>query len=520
MRVSIAVVWALFLALAFGCALPKEFAYSGPDAEGYVATEVASLPSDGTFTYDVETFTDARAAGSRRVVSPLAEIAVADRSDDSNLIDLSDTTFGLEGPASESTLGGGKYAVLNGAARIALAESGTVLGAHVCMSVLGVREHQALYAGTAMTACFTGRSTDGSWTPTIRVEIAAYDGRGFYFTDRWTWIDLSGLGPVTELLVDVETPLSEQRGIEPIATALLIDNLTLSSDYHPDTDYFTVALVPGIGSYTDEPAILDSLLSYLTATRRTEELTLASFFGGLVADPNDEEQWQSVGEALVQLPAELPFGVSLAPSDYIDAERPEEGSPLYLDAVPERRLWNRAWWGDRSDDELSSWQLVDTDLGEIMFLHLAVDTPLETLEWAQEAIDDHPHTPVVVVVDRYMDGNRRYSDVEFPMLLDAVSPDDFFTTFVRANPGIFLIVCSDQDDRIQMSRHRTGSPIIELSVSSRPAGPEEPGYVKLLRFYANRHELRLAAFSPWLNEYRYDPEQAQVIPIDFENTIP
>ena len=510
--VLVASVW-------FGCASPEEYVYSGPDGEAYVATEVAALPADGSFDYSVETFAESRADG-RRLSSPTAQISVADRSDESNRIEVSDVVSGPEAPASHNTLGGGRYVVLNGAARISLSRPGTLLGLHLNLSVLGAREHRSLYAGTGMIVRFTGRSIDGRWMPTLRAEVAFYDGRDLFLTTDWTWIDLSELGPVSEMLVEIETPLADDRRLESNASALLIDNLTVSEDYRPDGDYFSLALVPGIGNYAGDREIAEAQLRFLKEARTGEHVRYAAFFGGVVSDAEDEEGWNALSDLLLGLVEEMPFGIALAPGDYARADDREEGSPLFLDAFPEDRFRDARWWGGRSEDELSSWQLIGTPLGEIVFLDLSVDTPAETLDWAQTIIDDNRHTPVVVVIDRYLTDSGRYAEPAFPESVDGLAPDQFFDQFVRANPEIFLILCSGGQRRLQLSRHRTGSPVIEMSSGFTDHGENGGGYVEILRFYPERREMRILAYSPWLNQILYGLDGMVVVPIDLENSIP
>jgi hypothetical protein len=484
-----------------GCISP-DTEYSGPGGEAFVESEVAGLTAVGPYTYEVDEFAGARQSRGAQVRSRLVNLAVADRSDRANRIDLDDVQWGRDAPAAEHMVGHGGYVVLNGLARATLSEPGVVLGAHVSMTALGTSAHLGMRAGTEFAVRFTGRSSEGELTRTVKAVLASATPRGVQITSDWMWVDLSLLGPVREVLVEVESPLALEERVDSIAWAVLLDNLTVSRDFHSDPDYYTLAVVPETGAYVGDAApILRAQIEFLRDMTSDEKIVAASFPGRLVSDAGDYEQWEEVAESLLSLGRTLPIGLAPAPSDYSEPGEPDEGAPEFLEVFPRRRFWNHDWWVGRSDDELSSCQLVDTPIGDLLLLHLSVDTPVPSLEWAQEIIDSNRGVPIAVFLNRYLDSGGRKTDRVFYRYMGGLAPEEFFTTFIRDNPQVFLIASVDLEQHVEISRHRNGSHIIEMSVGWSDRPEDSSGFMLLLRFYPARNEFRALTYSPWRDEY-------------------
>jgi hypothetical protein len=336
--------------------------------------------------------------------------------------------------------------------------------------------------------------------------------------DQWVWVDLTTLGEITELELTFESPIEE-------LPVLLIDNVTVSRDYRPNTDYFTIALLPKTSEYIPDAAeILSSQLEFLTSRR--EPVTFVSHLGGIVSDPESEEEWELAADLLKPIMRRMPTGIVIGPGDIPEEEDPSVGSELYLDSfdIPTSLVSRQS---GVSEDGFSSYRVFDTPVGEILSLHLGVDAAGETLKWAQTVIYTNRGLPTLVTTARYLNilggTPRRHTDPALagdPETWDPRSPEEIWQTLVWRNQQIFLVASGEGSrEAVTTSRNRGEKQVVEMLVSyeNRPAGGE--GFLRLLRFYPGRNELRTVTYSPFLDMYEQDPDSTFVLPVDISGPL-
>jgi hypothetical protein len=181
--------------------------------------------------------------------------------------------------------------------------------------------------------------------------------------------------------------------------------------------------------------------------------------------------------------------------------------------------------GSRIGRWRSSYQIIDADGLRLLFLHLSVDTPPATLEWARRVLRRHPDRSVVVTTHVYLRENGR---IPKPYLWgsgndswNGISSEEFFQTFVAEEPQVFMVLCGHiSSEKLQVSRNAGGMPVYELlqDYQNRESGGE--GFLRLLRFYPTRNEVRAITYSPWLREYEVDADSHFTFDLDFERLEP
>jgi hypothetical protein len=487
-------------------------------AAAAVASALATLPAEGGYTLEVADLSAVQPddggfrQGSVRLGPGLAWVAPAG--------------CGPEEPASCSTMGSRGHARLEGAGEVRLDEPRQVLGLHLALSarqaaslelltpepggglVLGLPTFQVLV---------TGLDASGRPTRTVRAVPAAATYAGTRVDREWTWVDASPLGVVWGLRLEVRSPL-------PGLGTILLDNLALSADFHPDPAFFTIGLIPDSQKYVETEALLplfDAQARFLAEEARAEHLVFISGLGDIVEHGDREEEWARADAVLARLDGSaIPHGWVVGNHDYLDQwAHPERGAPGYLRHFPVSRFAAAPWWVGAAPDGLSSAQRFPTPAGDFLYLHLSVDSPPPTLSWAQGVLDAHHGLPTLISTHAYL---RESGRIPVPYLASVGGPpwpglsaDQVFAQLVAPNDQVFMVTCGHiSAEHTQTSLNAAGHPVHEVlqDYQNREQGGE--GFLRLMRFYPARKEVRMVTYSPGLGTYEVDGDSHFTLPLD------
>jgi Domain of unknown function (DUF4465) len=515
--VTVAVMLAALLTLSSCGSLPVP---QNPAAEAFVLAELASLASDGDFDYLVADFSDSREssrgidASGVRFESLTANIG----------FEVGRRVVGDNAPPDGRFVGSTEHLRLMGAGTVRVPSPSTVLGMHVVLTHEQALLHRWIESGTEAQLLVTGIDNRGRETGTIKAVPAISTPDLSRVADNWTWIDLSLLGEVTELRMTFESPVAA-------LPVILIDNFTFSTDFTADSDFFTVALLPSTALYVESfPEILDSQLRYLASSYRSssgEPIVFVSHLGNIVAHGSEESEWETADEAMRILDASVPYGIVPGLNDLEDLEDPLLGAPFYLHYFPADRVDASGRRSGVSEDGYSSYQVFDTPVGDVLALNLMVDSPPPTMEWAQQILDTYRGVPTMVTMATYLDVvGTMVTRHAAPLLTtpddswEGVSAQLLWEELIWHNPQVFMVACGDgSTESLQLSWNRAEQPVVEMlsGYRLRPEGGE--GYLRLLRFYPRRNEMRVMTYSPWLNTYEQDADSWVRIPMDITGRL-
>jgi hypothetical protein len=493
-----------------------------PPGNGFVAAELAALAPQGEYDYRVVGFEDAQET--RRGVS---SGGVEFRSLTANIgFEIGRRITGDDAPPEARFVGTPEHVRLNGAGTIVLPRPETVLGMHIVLPAEQARLHRRLVSRSETLLRVTGFTSGGRESASVRISPAYATPAATHLETEWLWVDLSVLGEVTQLELSFESPLAE-------LPVLLVDNVTLSPDFVPSGDYFTIAAIPSAVHREEARDILNAQVSFIAARgpRTPESILYASLLGALVPDGSDdeaEEAWELADTTFAALDRRVPWGTALAPGDLEDPEDPEEGSELYLEYFDEERFEGRIWWRGTSDDGYSSFQIVDTPVGEVLFLQLETDPLPVVMEWAGEVLNRYRDLPAVLSTASYLGPRGRH---DAPLLgwdpdgeVFGASAEQIWNELVWPNTHVFLVLCAPPPEEesivslVQLSRNRDEKPVIEMMTGTPPWG-SDAGYLRLLRFYPQRNEMRALTYSPLSNTYDVAVETHFRIPLDISGRV-
>ncbi len=492
--------------------------------EETIREELDRVMAGYDFSYFTEDFSQVEEMAQEYVAGGLRLL----RSDKAGFEWIASSVCTGKSPASCETMGSVEHFRVNDKAWVFFGEAQSVLGFHISLNreqveLLRLLEPQQgediFLVLPQFRVMISGLDRNGEVLSTIRDIPASATYAETVVKDQWYWISATLLGEVWGLKISVETPVEG-------TASMLLDNLTLSHDFQPSGDFFTIALIPDTQKYAEFPEyaeIFYSQTEFLASSAEDWNLVFASHLGDLVEHGDRESEWQVADEAMRYLDGKVPYGVVIGNHDFQDEwNNLQLGSPLFLKYFPESRFSDYSWWGERSPDQLSSFQVFETDQGPFLYLHLTVDSPPPTVRWAQQVLNDHPGIPALVTTHAYLRENGRIpvpylSGLGGTVPWEGISADELFASLIAPNDQIFMVTCGHiSAEHLQLSLNDAGKEVYELlqDYQNRENGGE--GFLRLMQFYPGHNRVQMVTYSPWLDTYEMDEDSYFTLDINFE----
>ena len=291
-----------------------------------------------------------------------------------------------------------------------------------------------------------------------------------------------------------------------------------------------VVALPDTQNYSRSyPQIFTAQTQWVVDRFVPDGIAFVSHLGDVVNDAGTSAQWVIAADAMRRLDsADVPYGTCPGnhdfryPGSFFDplatSYRANFGPQLFGD---------EPWYRGHSPSELSSYQIIEVDGREILFLHLSVETPPDELVWAQSVLNAHRDLPTWVTTHRYLFkwgplGAGRYDDFNYffepPYVPNGVRAVDFFDNFVAANRQIFLVHCGHNDgEHRQIGTNDFGLPVHEVLADYQTTfGNGGNGWLRTLDFDVANQRIEVQTYSPYLDDFRTGGDSQFTLDVDFD----
>jgi len=298
---------------------------------------------------------------------------------------------------------------------------------------------------------------------------------------------------------------------------------------------FTVVVLPDTQNYSrneitpDYPEgiaeVFMAQTRWIVENQSSMNIQFVCHLGDIVDNGPDIAQWQVADQALGILDETgIPYGTCMGNHDN------RYGYDLFPDMDPNAihyttyfgpaRFIDKTWYGGCSPTQRSNYQVIEAEGRELLFLNLSIDTPQRELDWAQHVLDENRDALVILSTHRYLYDFRiiegRYGDgvlgqdtFEETILADGkydmetIWPEEFFETFVRTNPNIFLVLCGHCTGQyFQIAENDANSPVIEVLTDYEDSLNGGDGWLRIIEFDFDNGTLRFSTYSPTLERER------------------
>jgi hypothetical protein len=195
------------------------------------------------------------------------------------------------------------------------------------------------------------------------------------------------------------------------------DPTGLPPELRPTGDEFLVAVLPDTQVYAmREPEIFEAQLKWIAAYADAYDIAFVSHVGDIVQTGSEDDQWAVARAAYDWIDdADVPHGLGIGSHDIGSSSWAEpvdsscaNSSRIDCEARDFQERFGpevyegRSWYLGSSPSGLSNAQRVSAGGMDLLFLHLAHDTPRAEVDWAHEVLDANPGTLAHVTTHRYL----------------------------------------------------------------------------------------------------------------------
>jgi predicted MPP superfamily phosphohydrolase len=294
-----------------------------------------------------------------------------------------------------------------------------------------------------------------------------------------------------------------------------LDNpLGLPSERLEEDDFWTIAVMPDTQNYaSNEEWIhhLEDQVEWIVDSQDEYNIVFATHEGDMVNNGADQEQWGRIESALEPLHGEVPYSISPGNHDWETTYDKSSGIDQYQERFGHKRFEDKEWYEGTGPNGLSHAQVFST--GEEDFLHLGLEWEPrdETLEWADQKIDEHSLPTIITTHSHLHKGvfdKGRFDDVKEENGYGNHG-EQVFNNLVSPNSEIFMVLSGHSFGGIlprnageyrQVSKNQENEPVYEMLADFQDRKNGGNGWMRNITFLPDRNDgnysIDVSTYSP------------------------
>jgi hypothetical protein len=316
-----------------------------------------------------------------------------------------------------------------------------------------------------------------------------------------------------------------------------------------DPNQFSAIVIPDSQVYAqDHPAVLKRHVAWIVDHAEALDVRFVTHVGDIVNDGADPTQWDNATAAFAPLvEADIPHGFSVAAHDYGTWGQWPEGTDSSCMPDPENGLprvdceftafrerfgpevyAGRAWYGGASPSGRSSFQQVEAEGLDLLFLHLPEDAPEPEVAWAEGVLADHPQALAHLTTHRLIFDYRLTDIMPSPLDLfvagrfnaltyaigdqglrftDGTTADGIHQRLVASQPNVWGVHCGHVDGEYRLAEtNARGLPAYELLTDFQDMAGGGGGLLRVLTFDLSAETVSVSTVSTETDRARQNGE--------------
>ncbi len=269
----------------------------------------------------------------------------------------------------------------------------------------------------------------------------------------------------------------------------------------PDTQYYAATY----------PEIFLAQTAWIAAHREEKNIIFVAQEGDIV-DADESHQWQVAQQSFAKLDGIVPY--SMAPGNH-DYSRDRQ--TMFNDFFPPERFDAMKTFGGRFEEGRTdnNFHIFKAGGQAWLMLFLEFGPRNEVITWANNVVSEHPAHNIVVVTHaylysdntRYNNKNQEWNPSSYDTFKDASDGEALWEKLISQHPNIRMVlsghVLNDGLGRLT-SIGAGGQKIHQILANYQMQELGGGGYLRLMEFHDNKISVR--TFSPYLNDYKTDPD--------------
>ncbi|RYD20430.1 MAG: hypothetical protein EOP88_15075, partial [Verrucomicrobiaceae bacterium] len=342
------------------------------------------------------------------------------------------------------------------------------------------------------------------------LQITAIPAAGHHFTG-WTG-DTAGCQTGGKSIV---IPMDRAR---TTITANFSSNENFTFIALPDTQNYT--------SITSPTDLYTRQTQWIIDNRETMNIKFTTHLGDIVNSPSSQPQWQRATDAMNLMDTRMPYGtcpgnhdIGSGNTDYLRRFGPNpshaSSTGRWIDPVTSQTY---DWYGGSSPRGYSSYQVVNVNGRDFMFLHMDHDAPDQDLAWAASVLSAHPKVLTMVTTHNYLaetggtgifgsgTGQRGYTAQAnvgtWGDRPDTNRPQEVFDAIVKPFNQVYMVICGHMFGTYNLEKvNNAGNIVHEVLVDYQSLPNGGNGFLRIMDFRPGENKILNSSYSPYLGRY-------------------
>lgn len=296
---------------------------------------------------------------------------------------------------------------------------------------------------------------------------------------------------------------------------------TITATFSP-VENFTVVGLPDTQNYTritNIPDIFEQQTRWVLQNKETFNIKFLTHVGDIVDSATNTSQWLRATTAMDLLDTKLPYGVCTGNHDLAN------GSTHYLDRFgPSHSRWVDpatgqvySWYQGSSPRGYSSYQVINVNGRDYMFLHIDCDCPDSDMAWAATVLSQHPRTVTMLTTHDYLaetgassssgSGTGQRGRVNWPTGYISVGPDrnpvtDIWNTLVKPFNQVYMVICGHNFAQYNVEDTNAAGKTVHQVIADYQTLPNGGnGFLRIMEFRPSQNQIYNTTYSPSLGRY-------------------
>ncbi len=256
-------------------------------------------------------------------------------------------------------------------------------------------------------------------------------------------------------------------------------------------EVFSIVILPDTQIYSKDDStwrsssdreVFFAMTDWVAKAALSENIKFVLHVGDVVNDYDQDYQWDIASRAMGALNGVVPYAMALGNHD-IDLETRSTAN------------FDRAF----PDVEPNSCYFFDSGSLHFMILKLEVGPTDETLDWANQMLEQHADKRVIVLTHSYMlaDDRRDYPGGFGYLPPGSNTGEEIWEKLVRHHANVFLVVCGHVTNDCKHRGMLASEGVHGNTVYQLLCGEGHDGWLYRLRFDPQAASISVETYSPW-----------------------
>jgi hypothetical protein len=284
---------------------------------------------------------------------------------------------------------------------------------------------------------------------------------------------------------------------------------------------FSIIVLPDTQKYSaDDPELFCKQTKWIVDNIQKKNIVFVSHVGDIVDGWKfKKKQWEDASKCLETLDGHIPYSIVPGNHDTETGSR-DSGLQTYNTYFPVSRYSSYDWYKGNRRENANSYQMLKIWGIEFLFIGLEVEPSNNSIDWAKDIVEKHPHAYTAITTHKYLPDNGLARDKSREYSNEGNTGEDIWKKLIEDNCSIKLVWSGhfhgEDGEAILTSTNNCGYKVYQTMQNYQTREKGGNGKLRIYTFNPKKKEIRVQTYSPVTDSFEIDASSDFTIPFMFE----